>query len=153
AMAREAHNAEGTPLDRLLDQLQSLITKRYEIQERSAQGNFSYPIEEPAGSGNFVEAYGHQVPCQASQVPPIAGRTYAELRATLGEPAGERVPGTPGSPKERTRLTWTFGDGSAISIDIPGPENASPYEINRNPHADRTAQRPNTKLHLSDTGI
>jgi hypothetical protein len=154
--ALEQQNAEGSALSRLYDNLQSLIEQRDLMERRAGTGEFNYPMEEPPGSGNYVEGIGRQIECAAARVASLAGRTYAQIRALIGsEPRRSGAVWDPaaGEVTGAVRLSWRFADGSEIHIDIPGPDNSSPFGISRQVHAGRTGPTPHNSLHLSDNGV
>jgi hypothetical protein len=155
-LALGEQNRPGSALSRLYDNLASMIEQRDLMDQRAGTGSPNFPMEDPPGSGNYVEGIGRQIDCEAARVPSLAGQTYAQIRALLGrEPIRSGAEWDPanGQVTGAVRLTWRFGDGSEVHIDIPGPDNSSPYGINRIVHAGRTGPTPYNQLHLSDGGV
>jgi hypothetical protein len=97
----------------------------------------------------MVRLIGRRFSNQSARFPSFRGKTYGEIREAIGRPP-DRVEGR---YPERVRITWELSDDSDIHIDVPGVENDSTYQINREAHVTRTARAPNDDLHLSDDGI
>ncbi|MGB3292059.1 MAG: DUF4157 domain-containing protein [Phormidesmis sp.] len=145
--ALEQHG-RGGPYNDLVDHIDTLTKTRSLLEAAHSRGNQVYPIEEPPGSGNYIEGMGRQFTTESAQAGPFKGKTYTQIEAELGIPKSIE-----GTPPGRVRITWQLGDNSFIHVDVPGTTNTSPYAINRQPHLARTAQVPYQELHLSDQGI
>ncbi|MDJ0703751.1 MAG: hypothetical protein QNJ46_10765, partial [Leptolyngbyaceae cyanobacterium MO_188.B28] len=141
------NHGEGDPYNHLLDHIDTLTKNRTQLENAFSENNLVYPLEEPLGSGIFVEGMSRQFNTESTHVN-LQGKTYSQIEAELGQPTS-----IDGSLPGRVRLTWQLSDDSFIHIDVPGIENSSPYMINRQPHAAKTASFPNEELHLSDSGI
>jgi Pre-toxin TG/Putative RNase-like toxin, toxin_1 len=100
--------------------------------------------------GKTVEGLGRKIECEASAFPPMAGRTYSDIRQNVLKKAPTQIePGT-----KRVRLTWKYDDKSFIHIDIPSPESDKIHQISREVHVTRVAPvQKGIDLHLSDLGI
>jgi hypothetical protein len=142
---------EGSPLRFLDEHINTLTRARSQLEAAHAEGNWVYPVEDPPGSGNYIEGMGRRFTTESAGFGRLRGRTYAEVEQAIGRPP-DSIEGT---PPGRIRLRWQFDDGSSLHVDVPGTENQSPYLINREPHVGRIAVEtdPARPLHLSDEGV
>jgi hypothetical protein len=136
---------KGGAFDQLLDHINTLTDVRSSIEK----GNLRFPYEEPPGSRKFVEGIGRRFDYDCVKRGLKGGMTYSEVEGKLGWPPKS----SDVRPEGAARLTWQLADGSLVHLDVPGPENVSPYEISRHPHLALTAPPPYQALHLSEGGI
>jgi hypothetical protein len=139
------HHGVDDDLGRLLDHIDTLTEIR---------GSKTFPARPGPGSPRNVEGFGRRFNCESARFPPFAGMTFTQIETAIGRPP-DRVSGVDptGGTKEAFRAEWTFADGSSVHVDVPSTDNKSPYMINREAHAGRQANEPNSELHLTDDGI
>lgn len=128
--ATDAHNDPKSDISRLKDQIDSLTLRRKVINEGGA---------DPAIGKSFPQSEAVQAARRMPNQSPRGLRFEEIERAAGGEP---RISGSSKGSDGAVRLEWQFPDGSRLHVDVPGPENTSPFEINRSPHAGLNAPSP-----------
>ncbi|HET9648695.1 MAG TPA: polymorphic toxin-type HINT domain-containing protein [Microlunatus sp.] len=137
ARARGMRNIPASDLSRLQDHIATLTRQRELMDTGGAYGIF-----------------GQQIPCQAVQAAAgLRGLAYYQIETQLGVPVRDLGTSAPIDQPGRVRLVWDFGDGSQLSVDVPGKANDSAWQISREAHLGITAPPPNGTIHLSQEGI
>jgi hypothetical protein len=143
AQAIEHYNKPNSDLSRLADQIDTLTEQRSNIEKGVANPEIgrAFPQSEA------VQAV-KRMPTQSPR-----NLRYAEIEDAIGREPDSitgSVPDTSGGQTGAIRLEWIFPDGSRFHIDVPGPDNVSPFAVNRAPHAGMNAPRPSEAFPESD---